>query len=258
MKLRYLGWAGVEIDYEGHTLLIDYIRDTSSILSDVRFPVPLRQGNATAALVTHLHSDHADPAALATVLADGAPVFRPEATPGSGDDLKWTAKAELQFRELKINTRITRCWEWQDVGPFKIMSGPAVDGLGDPQCCWIVKAGDKCILHAGDTINHGYWWSLARHVGQIDIAFMPINGAVVTLPHLQPSSPFNATMLPEEAAVAAHILGAARVVPVHHSELNRPGVYEEAANAIERLCVRAVELGVTPVVMKKGEWISLS
>ncbi|MRT10439.1 MBL fold metallo-hydrolase [Pantoea agglomerans] len=257
MKIRYLGWAGIEIDFEGHTLLIDYIQDTSSILSDVQFPSTLRQGKATAALVTHLHSDHADPVALSVALADGAPVFRPEVTPGSGDDLKWTAIAERQFRELKLNTVLTTSWEWQEVGPFKIMSGPSVDGLGDPQCCWIVKAGDKCIIHAGDTINHGYWWTLARNAGRIDIAFLPINGAVVELPHLQPPSPFNATMLPEEAAVAAHILGASTVVPIHHTELHRPGIYEETPNALERLSAKAAELGIAAHIVGRGEWICL-
>jgi L-ascorbate metabolism protein UlaG (beta-lactamase superfamily) len=257
MKIRYLGWAGIEIDFEGHTLLIDYIQDTSSILSRVEFPHPLRRGNATAALVTHLHSDHADPVALSMALAHKAPIFRPHATPGSGDDLKWTAKAELQFRELNLNTVVTTPWDWQEIGPFKIMSGPSVDGLGDPQCCWVVRAGNNCILHAGDTINHGHWWSLARHAGKIDIAFLPINGAVVELPHLQPPSPYNATMLPEEAAVAAHILGAAFVVPIHHSELNRPGIYEETPHAIERLSTKATELGISPLVVARAEWIHL-
>jgi len=257
MRIRYLGWAGIEIDAEGHTLLIDYIQDSSSILSNVQFPLPLRRGKATAALVTHLHSDHADPVALSTAVAEGAPIFRPEATSGSGDDLKWTAKAERQFRELKLNTIITSHGRWREIGPFKIMSGPSVDGLGDPQCCWVVKVGDRSIIHAGDTVNHGYWWSLARASGQIDIAFLPINGAVVELPHLQPPSPFNATMLPEEAAVAAHILGATTVVPIHHSELHQPGIYEEAPNAIERLSKKSAELGIAARVVKRGEWINL-
>ncbi|NUU66761.1 MBL fold metallo-hydrolase [Enterobacteriaceae bacterium BIT-l23] len=256
MKIRYLGWAGIEIDFNGQTLLIDYIQDTSAILSDAQFPQPLRPGGAIAALVTHLHADHADPDALVHALAPGAPVFRPAPTPGEGDDLAWTAQTEREFALSGLKTVITQPWQWHQAGPFRMMSGPAVDGLGDPQCCWIVEAGECCILHAGDTLNHGYWWALARQVSHIDIAFLPVNGAVVALPHLQPPSPFNATMLPEEAAVAAHILGATQIVPIHHGELHRPGIYEETPDAVARLCEKARDLGIVPRVVKRGDWVT--
>ena len=73
MKLRHLGWAGVEIDHGGHTLLIDCIRDSFPLIPGEEIVSPLRPGGATAALVTHLHPDHADPVALAAALAEGAP-----------------------------------------------------------------------------------------------------------------------------------------------------------------------------------------
>ncbi|WP_199822451.1 hypothetical protein [Streptomyces rimosus] len=38
---------------------------------------PLSPGGTAAALVTHLHSDHADPVAIRKALAPGAPVYRP-------------------------------------------------------------------------------------------------------------------------------------------------------------------------------------
>ncbi|EPX57568.1 hypothetical protein D187_004917 [Cystobacter fuscus DSM 2262] len=50
-----------------------------------------------AALLTHLHPDHADPVALKDALAPGAPVFRPRAAVGGEADLALTAYAEAAF-----------------------------------------------------------------------------------------------------------------------------------------------------------------
>ena len=89
MKFRHLGWAGVEIEHDGQTLLIDCIKDSFPLIPAEAVVSPSPRG-ASVALVTHLHSDHADPATIAAALAEGAPVFRPEPNPGSGDDLKLT------------------------------------------------------------------------------------------------------------------------------------------------------------------------
>jgi L-ascorbate metabolism protein UlaG (beta-lactamase superfamily) len=255
MRLRQLGWCGVEIDHDGHTLVIDHIADTSPILPDEEFVTPLRPGAATAALVTHLHSDHTDPSAIAAAIADGAPVLRPEPNPGVGDDLKWTQLAEGQFRDVGLEPEVVLPWERRSVGPFSIMAAPAVDGLGDPQRCWVVECGGQRILHAGDTMNHAYWWAIARAVGPIDVAFLPINGVVVQLEHLQPPSPLHATLTPEEAAVAAHLLGARSASPIHYG-LDAPPVYVQTPRAVERFSEKAKELGVVPIVPARGEWFS--
>ncbi|MFI2238819.1 hypothetical protein [Streptomyces chrestomyceticus] len=76
--------------------------------------------------------------------------------------------------------------------------------------------------------------------------------------HLQPPSPFHAAMLPEEAAVAAHILGARIAVPMHYGTLNKPPVYVETPRAVERFERRARELGITPLVVPYGEWFEPS
>lgn len=62
MRLRRLGWAGVEIESDGETLVIDYVQDKSPMApllrnSEVSFPAASNRGNATAALLTHLHAD---------------------------------------------------------------------------------------------------------------------------------------------------------------------------------------------------------
>lgn len=260
MRIRRLEWAGVEIDYEGHTLLIDSIKEVAAPLPPIFVgaqPVtPLRPGGATAALVTHLHSDHADPVALSDALAPGAPVFRPEPNPGSGDDLVLTEQTEVLFRETGLKTKIMQPWEQRQVGPFRITAAPSVDGFGDPQRCWIVEAGGVRILHAGDTLFHGYWWSIARAAGPIDVAFLPINGAVVDAPHLHPSSPLNIAMSPEEAAVAAQLLQARVAVPIHYDIVQKISEYVEAPHAADRFSAKARELGVDALIAAPGDWFS--
>ena len=255
MKLRYLGWAGVEIEHDGHTLLIDCIKGSFPLIRDEETTAPLSRGNASAALVTHLHSDHADPVTLAAALADGAPVLRPERNPGTSDDLKMTGQAESQFSATGLKTDILRPWQERRVGPFRIVAAPAVDGFGDPQLCWIVEAGGTRILHAGDTLFHGYWWAIARAVGTVDVAFLPINGPTVKLPFVQPPSLLPAVMQPEEAAAAAQILRARIVVPIHYG-LNAPPEYTETPQAVERFVAKATELGVTPLLPTQGEWFA--
>ncbi|MFE7118291.1 MBL fold metallo-hydrolase [Streptomyces sp. NPDC057654] len=256
MRLRRMGWAGVELEHEGQTLVIDLIEDASPLFSQEKFPEASRPGEAVAALVTHLHTDHADPVAIRKALAEGAPIYRPEPFPGSGDDLKWTCEAEDLFREHGIATEVVQAWEERTVGPFRVAAGPSIDGLGDPQICWVVECDGVRIFHGGDTIFHGFWWAIARRFGPVDIAFVPINGAIVELPHLQPPSPFHAAMLPEEAAVAAHILGAHTAVPIHYGTLHKPPIYIETPRAVERFEERATELGMTPFVTTPGEWFT--
>ncbi len=258
MRLRRLGWAGAELEHAGRTLVIDLIEDASPLYSDERFPAASRPGETVAALVTHLHTDHADPVAIRKALAPGAPVYRPEPVTGPDDDLKWTCAAEESFREHGVATEVLRPWEERGAGPFRICAGPSLDGLGDPQLSWVVECDGLRVFHGGDTIFHGHWWSIARRFGPVDIAFVPINGPVVELPHLQPPSPFHAAMLPEEAAVAAHVLGARIAVPIHYGTLNKPPIYVETPRAVERFERRARELGITPLVVPHGEWFDPS
>jgi L-ascorbate metabolism protein UlaG (beta-lactamase superfamily) len=82
MRIRWLGWAGVEIEEDGDVVVVDPLEDPAAVFAwlgdqaaamappDV---IPPRAG-ALAGLVTHLHRDHADAAALAATLSSDAPV----------------------------------------------------------------------------------------------------------------------------------------------------------------------------------------
>ncbi len=260
MRIRRLGWSGIEIERAGDTLLIDYILDTSGLpVRDDRqlFPRAAEPSRAVAGLLTHLHADHADPVALAAALLARAPVFRPVPTRGSGPDLELTAHAEQAFGTVPLDVHVVDAWTSHRAGPFQLHAVPAVDGFGDPQVSWIVEADGQRIIHAGDTLFHGYWWKIARAYGPFDQAFLPINGAFVDLPFLQPPREQEAVMTPEEAAKAARMLGARAVTPIHYGALHRPPEYIETDDPVGRLRTAATTTGVGVEICEPGEWLDI-
>jgi L-ascorbate metabolism protein UlaG (beta-lactamase superfamily) len=261
IRIRRLGWSGVEIEFNNETLLIDYILDTSP-LAPLRspsepFPSSSNPGAAAGALLTHLHADHADPVALSIALRKGAPVLRPETAMGTDADKLLTAHAEEQFAGSDLAVEIIGAWEERQIGPFKISSVPAVDGFGDPQISWIIECDEYRIIHAGDTLFHGLWWRIANKHGPFDVAFLPINAPIVNFPHLQPPSPIEAVMTPEQAAAAANIIRAKKVVPIHYRSLHKPPMYIETDNAVERLRKALHGSYAQDLIMQPGEWFGL-
>ena len=259
MRLRRLGWAGLEIECGGETLLIDYVQDTAPMAPLLRtpdepFPSASRLGGTAAALLTHLHADHADANALAVALRSGAQVLRPAPATGSPEDLELTSLGEAKFLQHRLATRVPNLWEESSLGPFRVCAVPAVDGFGDPQYSWIVQAGDLRIFHGGDTLFHGFWWHIARQLGPFDIAFLPINAPLTVWPHLQPPSPLEATMTPEQATVAAHLLSARSITPIHYGSLHKPGMYTETLHPTERLEAAALKHGIAVKLSAPGEW----
>lgn len=262
VRLRRLGWAGIEIEYGGETLLIDYIQDTTQLRMlrspDELFPPSSNSGNASVALLTHLHADHADPGALALALRSKAPVLRPAPASGNEADLALTAHAEQEFNNYSLNTEIATEWGEWTIGSFRIFSAPAVDGFGDPQLSWIVECGGYRIFHAGDTLFHGYWWRIVNRFGPFDIAFLPINAPIVNFPPLQAMSPIEAVMTPEQAAAAAHILQAKSVAPIHFHAMHKPPMYTETQEPLKRLHDQLDDLGIPIVLHQPGIWFELS
>jgi L-ascorbate metabolism protein UlaG (beta-lactamase superfamily) len=245
-----LGWAGLEIEADGVTVVIDLVEEAEPLRSSIPDGSLVKaQGRATAALVTHLHSDHADPAALKRVLTPDGIVFRPEPMPGP-----WTEPAETGLSGMP--TKIVAEWECTTVGPFELTAVPAVDGLGDPQLNWVVAAGGQRIFHGGDTMFHGHWWSIAARLGPFDAAFLPINGAAVALPHLRPASPLPAVLTPDQAAVAGAILQARQVIPIHYG-IHRPPFYVEVDDPATAFRAAARERGITARFPAPGESVQL-
>jgi L-ascorbate metabolism protein UlaG (beta-lactamase superfamily) len=244
MKVRWLGWAGVEIEADGATVVIDLLADPGATFAalgdraqDVQLPAvvaPEVQGTAVAGLVTHLHRDHTDAGALAAALADDAAVHEPAWPGGAAFENLALAQANAELEQAWLRRRTVEVWESVEAGPFRLTALPAVDGLGDPQVSWVVEADGQRVLHLGDTVFHGYWWRMAQRHGPFDLVFTPINGAVVNFPHLQPPSPFAAAMEPEQAAAAGEALGARTLIPMHYGGLEIDPFYLPLADPIER------------------------
>jgi L-ascorbate metabolism protein UlaG (beta-lactamase superfamily) len=241
MRVRWLGWAGVELEAEGETLVIDPLAEPGAtfaalggnVLDRVELPVvvaPESSSAAVAGLVSHLHRDHTDAEALAGALAPGAVVHEPVWPGGKEAENLALAQANAELERLDLERRPLEAWERVEAGPFAITALPAVDGLGDPQVSWLVEAEGRRILHLGDTIFHGYWWRMARRHGPFDLVLAPINGAAVDFPHLQPPSPLAAAMEPEQAALAAELLGARAVIPIHYGGFEVDPFYRPVAD----------------------------
>lgn len=244
MRVRWLGWAGVEIEEQGERVVVDPLEDPRAVFAPygeraAAMPSPevlAPQPGAIAGLVTHLHRDHADAAALHTALSLGAPVLEPFGYGGAGGEQLAIALADRELSDAGLNRRATAQWTSVTAGPFTMTALPAVDGTGDPQVSWLIEAGEKRVLHLGDTMFHGWWWRFAERFGAPDAVLAPINGARLTFPHRRPASPLPGAMDPDQAALAADILGAERLVPIHYGGYELSGVYEPVPDALARVC----------------------
>jgi L-ascorbate metabolism protein UlaG (beta-lactamase superfamily) len=260
VRIRRLGWAGVEIAAAGRSVVIDLLEDLGSMkawVGEPRTPLPAPSNPVDLALVTHLHGDHADGGALSRRLADDAVVLRPH--PAAGDGLETIALAEAEAALAALPADVRRLAPWQSftAGPFTCTAVPAVDGFGDPQVSWVVEVAGRRVLHAGDTLFHGAWWLIAMRLGPIDVAFLPVNGARCDFPHRQPPSPLAATMDPLQAAAAGRLLGARLTVPIHYGTIHAPPVYAEVDAPAESFLAAAAEAGVGARVVAPGGALEL-
>jgi L-ascorbate metabolism protein UlaG (beta-lactamase superfamily) len=254
MQIRRLGLAGLQLTSGETSLVIDYFTSLGSLADYVSEPGDLVTAEpAQLALVTHLHRDHTDVDAIRSVLRPRGRVLRPARH--SGEGLESIACAEAEHALAGVPQQVMREWQTVTEGPFTITAVPAVDGFGDPQVSWVVEADGTRILHAGDTLFHGSWWLIAMRCGPVDVAFLPVNGAVCDFPHRQPGSPLPACMGPTEAATAAHLLQARLAVPIHYG-LHHPPVYSEVDRPAEAFVEAAHAAGIEAQIAAPGEEVS--
>jgi L-ascorbate metabolism protein UlaG (beta-lactamase superfamily) len=264
MRVRWLGWAGVEIEAEGATIVIDPLAQPAATfaalgeqaLERVELPAvvpPEARATALAGLVSHLHRDHADAGALRETLAPDALVHEPIWPGGEDGENLALAQANAELERAGLRRRTAEIWERADAGPFALTALPAVDGLGDPQISWLVEAEGQRILHLGDTIFHGYWWRMARRHGPFDVVLAPINGPVVDFPHLQPSSPFAAALEPEQAAIVGGLLGTRTLTPIHYGGYAVDPWYRPTDDPLDRFETAAGESSYETRILRPGE-----
>jgi L-ascorbate metabolism protein UlaG (beta-lactamase superfamily) len=258
MRVRWLGWAGVEMEAHGERVVVDPLQDAAAVFAwlgaragMVPLPevVPAQPG-AIAGLLTHLHRDHADAAALGAALGGGATVYEPVDYGGEGRERLAVVQADHELTAAGLARQPVAVWTSARAGAFTLTALPAVDGTGDPQVSWLLEADGKRVLHLGDTMWHGWWWRVRERYGVPDVVLAPINGPRLAFPHRQPASLLPGAMEPEQAALAAELLHADRLVPIHYGGYDVPGVYEPVGDPLERLTtasdrVRPMKLGET-------------
>lgn len=257
MEIRWLGWAGVEIESDGERVVVDPLADAEAVFAPLKQrgmsvdpPEVVAPGpGAVAGLITHLHRDHADAAALAGALRGDAAVYEPRPFGGGATEQAALAQADAELSAAGLARHAADPWTTFEAGPFRLTALPAADGLGDPQVSWLIEAGGRRVLHLGDTIFHGWWWRIAQRFGAPDAVLAPINGARVSFPHRRPASSLPATLTPEQAMLAAELLGATTLIPIHYGGYALPGIYEPIPDALDQ--VRSARTGVT--VLEPGE-----
>jgi len=246
MQVRRLSWAGIEILAGGQRLLIDPLEHVSSfkqLLGGPLWPViPVAStASETNALITHKHSDHFDVELLRHIVKEDGRVYCPEAM---AREVRGAGLAAVGMQP----------WKTIQIGAFEITAVPAVDWQGDDQVSWVVKHFDQQIFHGGDTIWHGSWWNIAKRFGGFDAAMLPVNGVVVQFPGMAPT-PFPATLTPEQATVAARLLEAKILCPIHYGQFNHPPGYQEQTSIETRLQSSAESEGVHLELIRDGERI---
>lgn len=259
MKIHRLGWSGLELISHEASIVLDHAH-SSSLLRQFwtgGSPAPLLCTPALAALVTHMHDDHFDVRAIESAVGPSGTVLRPAPSVGSRAEAAFTVEQEADLAASSLEPRVVAEWESVELGPFTVTAVPAVDGLGDPQINWVVEADGVRIFHGGDTMFHGYWWSIARRLGPIDLAALPVNGAVVKVSHLQPPSGQPACLGPRDAVHAAAILQAKTLLPIHYGVV-APGLYEEDDQPLAHVQQLANEAGQRVVVLTPGQVLDVT
>lgn len=253
LRVRALGWAGLQLDADGVRLAIDPWVDPGPFAPFLNGPSPELlppDGPIDAALLTHLHRDHCDPVTLQAVLGPDAPVLCPAHAQGPGHESVAGPEAELAAAGI-VPRRVT-VGETATFGPFTVTAVEAVDGLGDLQLSWVVATDRVRIFHGGDTVWHGAWWRIAATHGPFDAAFLPANAARTAFPWMTPAVDVPASMSPEQAVEAARALGARELVAIHHGVIEDPRFYRPvgdipgrvaAAAAAHDLCARTAVAG---------------
>jgi L-ascorbate metabolism protein UlaG (beta-lactamase superfamily) len=264
MRVRRLGWAGVEIEQDGISIVIDYLRTFGSFEfflgpeDDRDSLLEVESGSVSLALISHLHRDHADPEGLAAALTADGLVLRPPTVEFESPLQQLTIlPTERELEETGVKTHVMTAGARYDHGPFEIHATFASDGVGAPQVGWLVKSDEGTILHNGDTLWHGHWWDIPAQHGPIDITILPANAAVTSFPPQDPPANEPACLDPDQALQAARSMKAGALMPMHFNRtFEDERFYRPLRDAREQLEAGGADIEL--LFPELGEWIEVS
>jgi L-ascorbate metabolism protein UlaG (beta-lactamase superfamily) len=206
--------------------------------------VPESLAPIAGVLISHPHHDHLDYPSLRR-LSPSPPIFVP-----------WGLSAGMRWHGFH-DVHVTRPWESSSVGGWNVVAVPSRHFGGRLPLVWTsghvgyVLSGTTCIYFAGDT---GFDEALFREIGRrfaIDLAILPIAGAV--FPWFRPNH-----MNADDALRALECLGANQLLPMHYATY--PASFEPAGAPLARLREESNRRGVVPRVriLREGESLALA
>ncbi|MDQ0791399.1 MBL fold metallo-hydrolase [Streptomyces sp. B3I8] len=253
LRLRRLGWAGVEILLGGTRLLIDPLENVGPLepalgkpkrpLPPVETPGGVEAPEGTHVLLTHLHPDHYDRELLTRLAGSGTVGCHTPVAPALARD-----GVEAVPQERGRARRI---------GPLTVTPVASLDWRGSEsdQVAWVVEGAGTRIIHCGDTMWHGDWWKIARDHGPFDLAFLPVNGVIAKFEGYEADVPV--TLTPEQAVEAAAVLGATAVCAIHYELFDNPPTYVEQPDIAGRFVRAAAKRGLIAHLPGDGEAVPL-
>lgn len=239
-KIQRLSWAGLRVEGRASSLFLDPWLSPAIWDGGWTKPViPIEASTARrAVLLTHLHNDHFDATAVRQVLGESGVVIAAE-----------SMAVAVASRGLRV--RSVPLYQPEPWGDFVAIPVPASDGFGDDQVSWVVVAGERRLFHGGDTQWHGRFDRLGRAYGPFDLAFLPVNGAIVGGDAPAVETP--RTLMPRQAVAAAELLRARMLVPIHYGFSD--STYREQDAALDTLREAARGRPLSLRIVEEGAWL---
>jgi L-ascorbate metabolism protein UlaG (beta-lactamase superfamily) len=191
IAITALGHASVQFEHAGKVIVVDPV----SAQADLSKAKP-----ADLILVTDIHPDHYDLAAIGKLRKPGAPVVMPPAVAAMA---KMSDAVVMTNREMRANEAAPAGVAVISVPAYNIERGPAPGQFYHPRergQGYLLTISDKLIYVAGDTECVPAMEVMLRRP-QVDVAFVPMN-----LPY---------TMPPREAAECVKGFAPKIAIPYH-------------------------------------------
>jgi L-ascorbate metabolism protein UlaG (beta-lactamase superfamily) len=192
MDIRFLGQSCFELSAGDARVVVDPFLKPNNPIS----PVSADEVDATHVLVSHGHADHLADAVAVAAKNDAPTVAIVELANWLGE------QGIVNTIDPSLGGTVEFDWGWAKlVQAFHSNTTP--DGVSVGQAAgWVINIGGATVYHAGDTCLFGDMKLIAERTPP-DVAMMPIGG--------------HYTMDRHDAVVAAKLIGAPTVIPMHYN-----------------------------------------